>query len=100
MLSDKRLDDLAQMNRMVIPQQHNRPANPTQQAPEPGDDLFPAYRLKPSLDHQLDDPPPRTDPQAAHQIEPFMMMQTGAHRWRLPTRRPGALELRNQGKTS
>jgi hypothetical protein len=90
----------ASMDRMSIPQQHNRPSNVVQQVPQKGDHLRTTHAMPMRMHMQFDPPLTGTDAQRSQQIEALVMLGAGADGRRLSARCPGAFQRAEQGKAT
>jgi hypothetical protein len=97
LLGNKRLHFLPGMNWRVIPNQHDWTWNMFQHMLQEIDHLFTSQIALIPLHPQLDPVSFGCHQQRADQVRPLVMLQTGANRWRLPARCPGALEWTDQG---
>jgi hypothetical protein len=99
-LRQESLHQFALMDRMVIPHQHNRSANASHQGHQKGDHFFATQGATMRADHQFQPTTFRRHQYGPQQVQPFVMIQTGAHPGRLAAWRPSPFEWRNQRKTA
>lgn len=83
------------MNRMPIPDQHDRTGNGTEQMLQESNDFLSGDRCVRRVQVQPDLAFPRTDAQSTDQVHAFVVFETRANRRRLPTRGPRPFERRH-----
>ena len=86
----------ATMDRMLVPDQHDRACDLTQQVLEKGDHFVPTDRVPIGLNVQLDLAFGRAHPHSTNQIEAFVVLNTGADGRRLSAWRPGLPQWTDQ----
>lgn len=94
------LDRPATMDRMAIPQQHDRSSNVFQQVHQKGDHLLTTDPMPMRLHMQLDPALARTDAQRAQQIEPLVVVGARAYGRRFATGCPSAFQRTEQRKAA
>jgi hypothetical protein len=98
MTVNKHLHAGATMDRMFIPHQNDGAGNLLQQMDQKRFHFFSRDGSTMPLEVQADFTPSRRHTQAADQVEPVMMIQTGVLGGRLPAQCPGALQRRDRRK--
>ncbi len=99
-LGNELLNELALMDGMVIPHQNDLAWNNPQQPFQKSDDLLTAQAAPIRASDQFDLAAIWADQQCAQQVQPLVVLQAGTDGRRMSSRRPAALERRNQRETA
>lgn len=98
MRTQKVFDLLPPMNRMLIPDQHNRASDATEQGLEKDHDFITSDGFVMGVQMQLDLPLSRTATPGPHQVQPRIVLNTGANHRRLTAWGPSPFEWGDQRK--
>lgn len=100
MMSQEILDLAATMNRVLVPDHHDRPRITPKQMLQKADDLIAAQRDRIGLQMQFDLAFSGTEADGTDQVETFIVFDTCANDRRFTARRPCPFERRNQRKAT